>query len=270
MRIIRLTPLQQRQRANRSAAIAQWNRRCNAPRVAVMIPHHRGLHPVLNYLIKSGLTYPNYSVHLRKDPQGSVRPDSVADVYRRCSANREALRQEVLCDPAIDWILSLDSDVLPPPDVIERLMRWTKGPTIDGQLAEVVGGWYPVKGLDRLHAMNERMEVVRIRHRQRWVAGVYAEDGSFSNYDRPRDYKLAATHMAPLGCCLIARSLLERCEFVSGCEPGQVVVDTVTRSKFVWGECLAFGAQVYHQGGVIGMAQDVICRHVDLPEYCAA
>ena len=247
----------------RRPAIERWHYALKAPKVAVMIPHHKGIHPVLEWMLREGMTYPNYTVSLRQDPVSNVRPKDGCEVYERCSANREALRQEVLMDPDVEWVLSLDCDVLPPVDVVERLLRCHEESSLDGMKPKVVGGWYPVKTKDKLVGLRDNGLAPKVSYRQRWVAGMFCGGGLFANYYEPRRYKTAPSHLAPLGCCLIHRSVLEWACFESGCAPGQEMRDAMTRGRLVWGECVAFGKQVYDQGEVIGMAPDVICRHVD-------
>lgn len=247
----------------RRPVLDRWRYSLNAPRVVVMIPHHKGLHPVLQWMLDGGLSYPNYTVSLRQDPEGNTRPADGKEVYERCSANREALRQEVLRDPDVEWVASLDCDVLPPLDFIERLLRCHEVSRLDGLRPNVVGGWYPVKTRDKLVGIRDNGLAPKVTYRQRWVAGMFVGEGLFANYYQPRTYKTAPSHLAPLGCSLIHRSVLEWSSFESGCGEDQEMLDAQTKQRLVWGECVAFGKQVYDQGEVIGMAPDVICQHVD-------
>lgn len=234
------------------------------PRVAAIIPHHQGLHPVLDYLCRKGFTYPNLTIVTRQDPDGDTRPKDYREIYRRCSANREALRQRVLTDPDVEWVLSLDSDVLPPPDVVERLLKTAEDRRLTKQPYEVVGGWIPLKGKSTLLGLDPKThKVVKKEQVQRYIAGVITDEKKFM-YVFPRNYKTVLSDIAPLGCCLIRREVLERVPFESGCEPGQTLQEYPSGRKMLWGECLAFGIRVRELGERIGLARDVVCQHVDL------
>lgn len=53
------------------------------------------------------------------------------------SEARSTLHEQFLTISKLDWLVMLDSDVLPPPDFVERLMAHGK---------KMVGGWYRKKG----------------------------------------------------------------------------------------------------------------------------
>ena len=53
------------------------------------------------------------------------------------SEARNTLHEQFVTVSKLDWLVMLDSDVLPPPDLVERLMATGK---------KMVGGWYRKKG----------------------------------------------------------------------------------------------------------------------------
>jgi GT2 family glycosyltransferase len=235
------------------------------PKVAIIIPHHRGIHPVLQWMASGGFTYRNVTTLIRQDPQGHTKPSNYKEVYERCSANREALRQRILKESDADWILSLDSDVLPPPDVTERLLKTASDKRLTKRTLDCVGGWIPLKGKTTLIGMDrETGKEVSRDVVQRYIAGLVTDDGKFAYYDAPRDYKTAPSDIAPLGCCLIRRELLERIPFESGCLPDQTMLEHPSGNRMWWGECLAFGLRAKEHGERVGLARDVICQHVNL------
>lgn len=233
------------------------------PKVAAIIPHYKGLHPVLHWLASGGFTYPNLEVLLRRDPSGDTKPANYKEVYERCSANREALRQRILKESDAEWILSLDSDVLPPVDVVERLLKTAQDKRLTKRTIECVGGWIPLKGKTTLIGMGQDGQEKKREEVQRYIAGLVTDDGAFAYYAEPREYKTSPSDIAPLGCCLIKRELLERTPFESGCLPHQTMKEHPSGRMMWYGECLAFGLRVRDQGERVGLARDVICQHVN-------
>jgi len=221
------------------------------PNVLVCVPFTDWIHPDLQKLCKGDFTYDNYHVLLRKDPKGNCDRSDVQKFYRRCSEAREDLRQRALCDEETDYLLMLDSDVVPEPDVIEKLLA------VAEQGHEAVGGWIPFP--DKTIYKNRQDENTTVKNY--YCAGMFLEDESFAHYEFVRDYKTTYTHLAPLGCCLIKRDLLERTEFRSGCEENQTAKEHHSGQVIRWGECMDYAKQCWDQDSPVVLAPDAICRH---------
>jgi hypothetical protein len=182
-------------------------------------------------------------------------------LYKNATHTRNEAR-DVALKSDCSHFLWIDSDVVPPPDVIEKLSKMK---------SEVAGGWYPVR--DREKILDGR-----------WVAGTFNEKGEFSNYHFPwvikdgdpdthpfgdqmlnlktMTYKYAPTisHMAPLGCLLMSRDVLELLEFEDGTD--QPVTLAGYNVETMRGDCLQFGLQLNDLGIVTHMSPRVLCRHI--------
>ena len=182
-------------------------------------------------------------------------------LYENATHTRNVAREQALKSDCSHF-LWIDSDVVPPPDTIEQLAKMN---------SEVAGGWYPVR--DGKKILNGR-----------WVAGTFNEQGEFSNYhfpwvikdgdpdthpfgDRCLDlrnmtykYKPTISHLAPLGCLLMSREVLELLEFQAGTDlPVTLAGYGVETMR---GDCLQFGLQLYELGVVTHMSPRVLCKHL--------
>src|SRR3989344_8026379 len=97
-----------------------------------------------NYCLKeyaeqaNSLTYTNYDVTLADNSPGKDYAETIKkhglgvikgpysdNVYKRIVESRNLLRQKAI-DEDYDYFLSLEQDVIPPKDIIERLMKHGK------------------------------------------------------------------------------------------------------------------------------------------------
>lgn len=63
--------------------------------------------------------------------------DTMTDTNTYISEARNTLHQQFVTQSKLDWLVMLDSDVIPPPNFVERLL---------GHHLPMVGGWYRKKG----------------------------------------------------------------------------------------------------------------------------
>lgn len=182
-------------------------------------------------------------------------------LYKNATHTRNEAREQALKSDCTHF-LWVDSDVVPPPDAIQQLAKMQ---------SEVAGGWYPVR--DGKAILDER-----------WVAGTFNEKGEFSNYhfpwvikdgdpdthpfgDRCLDlrtmtykYKPTISHLAPLGCLLMSREVLELLEFQDGTDLPVTLAGYGVQT--MRGDCLQFGLQLNDLGIVTHMSPRVVCKHL--------
>lgn len=128
--------------------------------------------------------------------------------------------------------LFLDSDVVPPRDVVEKLSR---------HCLPVVGGWFPARG------------------RAFWVGGRWVADNVLLQFPRPIP-GLTRTDLISLGCTLLQRCVLERFEFEAGVD--KYCFDIHKNARFL-ADSGAFSNRLVDSG--IGMFLDgnVVCQHLN-------
>ncbi len=152
------------------------------------------------------LSYSNYDIllidnsknekYLHKIQTNGLRAEKGPwneDVKERIIASRNVLRQKVL-DEGYDYFLSLEQDILPPIDVIEKLLQRGK---------EVVTGVYHKQG-------------TLPGGRKTSYALLYTEQNGklvLVHPERLKQNKLIPIHACGLGCILIHRSVLEKVTF---------------------------------------------------------
>jgi len=149
--------------------------------------------------------------------------------------------------------------VVPPADVIEQLLFIGR---------PVVGGWYPLKG-----------------RTDRWVAGLWVGDGSaFNHCGFPRVCKPSErdwapygcmkyfpktgrremdpwiSGIAPLGCVLVAREVMELIPFRAGIN--EQYYDVERKGNGILGDCGAFADDLLSVGESVAMSHRVVCEHV--------
>jgi len=230
------------------------------PSVLVIIPTGGCVRPEVKQAVQN-LTFSNREIHIEVCKPIHDHPVP----FIRCALNATHTRNQARVTALKTnhtHFLWLDSDVVPPADVIEQLLAMQN---------EAAGGWYPVRDGRRILA-------------GRWVAGEWVDVGVFANYhfpwvlkpDEPDDapfgpycrkrrmeghtYDPVRSDLAPLGCLLITREVLELLEFQSGTDipveingiPGQTVR----------ADCLQYGVQLWEVGVDVYMSSRVLCRHL--------
>jgi hypothetical protein len=163
-----------------------------------------------------GLTFPAYDVVLADNSRGdeytyqikkrdldAVKAPHTINVYERIVTSRNILRQKVL-EEGYDYFLSLEQDVIPPLDVIERLIRHGK---------DVVSGiyykLYPVK-------VRGRDGVVRDKKTLLPLVFTTAADHNKMHICYPKDVEgdhFFQIRACGLGCVLISKKVLEKVKF---------------------------------------------------------
>jgi GT2 family glycosyltransferase len=152
---------------------------------------------------------------------------------------RNIINDTFLDKSTVPYLLMLDSDVLPPPDLIERLMADDK---------PVVGGWYRKK---EKFAVKELDGSVKIYQRP----VVY----DFSRYDAEKGHYFYGQRLEPgkglervdamgAGCWLVKREVIEK----------------IGRSPFSLnesGEDMCFCRAVYKAGYEVWVDWDIPCGH---------
>ena len=153
------------------------------------------------------LTYPHHNVLLvdnseKEDYLGKIKKEKipvVKDVYlerakERITHSRNILRKKVL-DEGYDYLLSLEQDVIPPKDVIEKLLAHGK---------KVITGVYFTK------YTQEGNEVLKPLL---WKAVAGKKNLAFVDDDTLAGNELITVKASGLGCMLIHRSVLEKIPF---------------------------------------------------------
>ncbi len=148
------------------------------------------------------LTYKNFDILLVdnskdddyynkiKDKIPVIKDKYFENARDRIIHSRNILRNKVLSE-GYDYLLSLEQDVIPPKDVIERLLK-------DNQ--KIVGGLYFKTG-----SFNELIPLVWLREDKNHARR--------ANIEEIKEDKLIEVITCGLGCILIHRSVLEKIEF---------------------------------------------------------
>jgi len=226
------------------------------PSVLVGCPTYEGY----RYCLKTyadrvtSLSYPQYDVVLADNSQGNdyaheiklqglevIRGRHLKNVYERIVESRNLLREKML-KGKYDYFLSLEQDVIPPIDIIERLIRHHK---------DVASGIYY-----KLYGVKVRGKDGVVRDKKTLLPLVF----TFSNEkDKmcvcyPKDvegdhfFKIRA---CGLGCALISRRVLEKVKF------------RYDPSKSTFDDFL-FCSDVIDQGFDIYADTSVKCKHLFL------
>ena len=155
------------------------------------------------------LTYKNYDILLVdnskddkyfnkiKDKVNAVRIEYIEKMRERVVKSHNILRKEVL-DKKYDYLLVLDQDVIPPPNVIEQLIRHKKD-----AVSALFFGHHNI-GVGKIVMP---FAWVFIEKKDFWgEVGYLTEEEIWSN-------ELIEIAYAGMGCILIARNILEKVEF---------------------------------------------------------
>lgn len=230
------------------------------PSVQVVIPTRNQPHPEVVQAVQN-LSYRPLSVLIHRLSRPVDSEPSVRAKYVNAAATRNAARDILLRSSKASHYLWIDDDVIVPSDVIENLLFLE---------AEAAGGWYPVRGrLDR------------------WVAGRWASPGNvFCPFGSPRvvrpdepdwaqfgcvvENELTGvkrldpcrSDLAPLGCLLITRAVLELIKFKPGVTSRNL--DAETGEMVYLGDCGEFGDDLIRLGEWVKMSHRVVCQHLDI------
>jgi hypothetical protein len=206
--------------------------------------------------------YPAQRLLVHWQPPVRFAESYIDNVYRNCSANRNAARTLALAsDAELFWFL--DDDVVPPPDALRLLVSetgsrvsqvpavWPDGTRVPSGAPvperHIVGGWYPMRGGGK------------------WVAGKFVGDHLFLNFPHVQP-GLVPVDMVGLGCALLSRAVLEAVEFRDGLELRTVDAWNPSAGlSYVGGECLAFANAAAAKGFDLFMHGGVVCEHRVVP-----
>lgn len=196
----------------------------STPRVLVAVVTYDGKDYIFpkNYELVSNLTYPNYDFVIIDNSKGlnyvnKLRRRGVKNVVhlQRCSNSRATLakcqnyaRKKVI-DKEYDYLMLIESDLLPPKDIIERLMF---------HRMPVVGSYYLIgtKGL-KLPCMfvkdfkaESGLSGTRIVGLKEAAGKKYIDEDELKQFAEPMLHKI---HGVGFGSTLIRRDIVERFPF---------------------------------------------------------
>lgn len=231
----------------------------NRPHFTIFCPIHTELSAPTKWVLQNLEYSGEYSFVIHQSGKRFQGRTETETKYLNCSNARNEAKAKAL-DRGQEWFVSLDSDVVPPVDFLERfaVSIETFGP--GGKKMEIIGGWYPQKAIFKALFWNEKTQQREMMDFRRYVAGRWTAPDTFSNYISVRKNEWAPSSQVPLGCCLMHRSILELTEFRSGFD--RSAIDGHTGQKIALGECLEFGLQAEKLGSDIFMNSNVVCRHV--------
>ncbi len=138
-----------------------------------------------------------YSKELEKAGLPVIRGPYLEKARDRLVTCRNLLRKKVL-DEGYDWFFSLEQDVIPPPDVLKRLLAHNK---------KIVGGVYTKE----YNLMQNDTQIGTRELPLLWMI----HNGTFTQMEMEdlRPDRLQQVIACGLGCLLIHRSVLEKVEF---------------------------------------------------------
>ncbi len=221
------------------------------PKVLVGCPTHEVKDYCLELYAKAAkaLTYKNFDVllvdnsptddYLQKIKSlglPAIKGPYFETAVERIIASRNLLRQKFL-EGGYDFLLSLEQDNLPPPDVIERLLAHNK--------KIIAGAYFNVK--KNLHGETKPMAMLWSKVGE---TVAYHLDEEFI-FDKPGLYEVAA---CALGCTLIAREVLEKIEFRHG-----IKLDEGWDDMFFCRDANAAGYEIFAD-------TSVFCQHATTPD----
>jgi len=162
------------------------------------------------------LTYPDYDVLIADNSKGNdyaheikqygtdvIHGRNLPNIYERIVESRNLLRERML-KGKYDYFLSLEQDVIPPADIIERLIRHGK---------HVVSGIYY-----KLYNVNVKGKDGMIRQKKTLLPLIFmpSNDKNKMHVCYPKDVEgeqFLKIRACGLGCVLISREVLEKVAF---------------------------------------------------------
>jgi hypothetical protein len=158
-------------------------------------------YPHYTFMVADNSKSNKYSKELRKEGATVLRikPKDKTNIAYVCESHN-ILRDAFLKSKA-SYFLHLESDIIPPPDIIERLMIHKKS---------VVGAAYFIKFGDESHLMVSTEEKNYENDTNILHTILLEKNGSDFNI---MDGKIHKVHSVGLGCVLIHRSVMEQIPF---------------------------------------------------------
>ena len=230
------------------------------PKVLVIIPTAGDIKPETARCVHA-LSYEHQEIRIQQSKPVSDHENHFVRTSQNATHTRNQARKHALKTDATHFLF-IDSDVAPPPDTIQELLSMD---------TEVAGGWYPVRSGKNILP-------------DRWVAGTWVDHDVFANYHFPwvikpgdpdthpygdRVYDLSTgtfrkdpikSDLAPLGCVMISRDVLELMEFEDGTD--QFCKIKGFEGVTVRNDCLQFGVQLCHLGVDTLMSPRIKCEHI--------
>jgi hypothetical protein len=191
-------------------------------------------------------------------PAKQFSANTCINKYQNCHRNRNTARERALQTDG-EYFLFLDDDIVLPKNAIstfachaaerrfsapESMERMFPGITRSDR-KEVIGGYYPIIGTNRL------------------VCGKWVADNTFYNF-RHIQRGLVSTDLVGLGCAYISRDVLEQVQFEAGTD--SCCMDPETKQWMLVGECGMFGNRVAELGIPMYMSGEVVCQHLIRPK----
>ena len=223
----------------------------NYPKILVGGPvsdHHDYCFDSFVKSLKS-LTYPNFDILLVdnskednffnkiKDIFPTIKIPYHQDVRTRLSESRNLARKKVL-EEGYDYLFCLDQDVIPPNDILERMINSNK---------KIITGVY-YNTFSRMRPDNLQVETRKLPIL--WVKSLKNPDKAVPIRQEVIDTgKLIKVDMCGTGCILIHRDILKDIKF--RCEEEQEGVDDV----FFCRDALKFGFEIWAD-------TSIICNHL--------
>lgn len=150
-------------------------------------------YPFLDILLVDNSEDPSYTQHIKQEGLPVIRGPSLPHAKERIVASRNLLRERFL-QGGYDYLFSLEQDVIPPADILERLLAHGKK-IISGVVFTrfEMNGEHRIKPL--LWGSTERQDEMRFMDAEVAAPGLYS------------------IRACGLGCLLIHRDVLEKIPF---------------------------------------------------------
>lgn len=221
------------------------------PKVLVGCPTHACKDYCLEIYAKAvkNLTYKNFDILLVDNSEGNnymekikslglqaIKDQGFEAAIKRIVASRNLLRKYFL-ENNYDYLLSLEQDVIPQPDAIERLLKHGK---------KIISGVY--FNLQK-NLKGEIKPLAMLWSKIENDVGIHLSEEFV--FDKPDLYEVAA---CGLGCVLIAREVLEKIEFRAG-----QILEEGWDDMFFCKDAKALRYKIFAD-------TSVFCQHVTTPE----
>lgn len=204
-------------------------------------------YPAYDVLIADNSSGDEYLRQLRQAGLQAIQTPHLPDVRERVIHARNRLRDHMLCN-GYDYFFSLEQDVIPPIDVLERLLRHQK-PVVSGVYYKDFHVTYTHKG-KVVKTAQKIMPLICT-----FVQGMEDSDKvhlcSPQEVDGDRFFRIRG---AGLGCLLIHRSVLKKVQFHSDEERGTF-------------DDLCFSNDAYKLNIPLYVDTSVKCRHLIRKKY---
>lgn len=152
-----------------------------------------------NILLVDNSADSNYSEKIKSLGLPVLKDIRLEDVKERITHSRNIIRKKVL-EENYDYFLSLEQDVIPPKDVIERLLKHQK---------DIVSGvYYTIYKINGKKVTRPLLWAAVDNDQEMRFMGTEAKEGLTNP-------KLVEIKASGLGCILISRKVLEKIEFKS-------------------------------------------------------